>query len=399
MAEDILGSGDTTSASLKRQMALEKQIRQLARQVSSQEAFMDQCQEGNQYIAAMIAKKLRDKAKTLEERTGAIKKAQKGEDEKISSIKKIEAIEDIASETEEKNPELLAKSLLLLKQRLIETDSSEDILKKTLESFPDYSLADDALEFLEKSTEGDVLTQLVKKARTDFNNNFSREIRAGKNMATQAREFAEKGMGSPTALRDLYRDITGNPRSPNKLFQELSSKFQFDDMETIINFLLHSLGGDLKAKGPSIPRGELFRLLTESRSLQAILNIYRFFRSRMNIIFRSFDKNRIRFPKQLTYELIAQLFMQLVEDRYPSSVKIIKLARQLGIEEEIIAQIIVFSQFRDAVRQVAPKLYRSLNHRNDILSAHIEALEELEDLLEEEESEYEEEEEDDDFDN
>jgi len=64
---------------------------------------------------------------------------------------------------------------------------------------------------------------------------------------------------------------------------------------------------------------------------------------------------------------MAKLFMILVEERYPSPVKVIKLASQLGIDDEIIAQILVYTQFRDAIRNVAPKLYRSIKHRQELL--------------------------------
>lgn len=372
-----------TSSILRQQVQLEKSQRQLARQISAQDTFMDSTEEGNQYIAAVIAKKMRKQAKTLEERSGKhlMKTESKGESADVST-------EDSAAEFEESNPELKTKTLLLLRSRIKDDDSAEDILKKVLEVYSDYSLADDAMAFLEKTTD-DELLEKVQQAREQFNESFGREIRAGKNIATEAREFSQKGLGSPTALRDMYRDITGNPRTPNKLFQELSQKMTFAKMETTIKFILHSLGTDLKAKGPSIPRGELFRLLTEARNMQAILGVYRFFQGRMGIINRQFDKYHLFMPSKINFELLAQLFMQIVEDRYPSSVKIIKLAKALEIDDELLAQIILFSQYRDAVRQVAPKLYRSLQHRNDILSAYIEALEELEDLLEEEDEEYE----------
>jgi len=45
---------------------------------------------------------------------------------------------------------------------------------------------------------------------------------------------------------------------------------------------------------------------------------------------------------------------------------------------------------RDAVRGVAPKLFRSEQHRHDVLMSFLEALEELEDQIEEAEQENEE---------
>jgi len=64
---------------------------------------------------------------------------------------------------------------------------------------------------------------------------------------------------------------------------------------------------------------------------------------------------------------------------------------KLGLSYDEMSQIIIFGQMRDAVRGVAPRLFRSNQHRHDVLMSFIEALEELEDRLEEEEDEEEEE--------
>lgn len=92
-------------------------------------------------------------------------------------------------------------------------------------------------------------------------------------------------------------------------------------------------------------------------------------------------------PRTLNFESMAQAFMTLVEERYPTAERVLALSKKLGIENDIRAQIIVFSQFRDAVRGVArDQIYRSVQHRDEVFNAIIEALEGLEDELEELES-------------
>jgi len=51
--------------------------------------------------------------------------------------------------------------------------------------------------------------------------------------------------------------------------------------------------------------------------------------------------------------------------------------------ETVAAEIIILSQFRDAVRAISPQFYRSIQHRDEVYMAIIEALEDLEDELEE----------------
>ncbi len=379
---DFSNSGINPNA-IKRHEAMEKQMRRLARQIASQEAMMVEAEAGNQYIAAMIEKEMKSKAKSLEDR---MNKEKAGVKEK--GLFGMEDSEILSPEQGDLNPELDVKTLLILKSRLQDSDSTQDVIKKVLDAYSDHTLADDALSYLEKISE-DKQIELVRKTRSEFNELFGREIIAGRNMNAEALAFSQAGLGSPTALRDLYREITGNPKTPNKLFEELAQRFDFQKLKKVIKFLLNSLGRDLKSKGSSIPKALLYRLLTESRNLQAILALYLFFKGRMNLLYRGFDQNDLYYPDDLTFELLAKKFMTILDDRYPSPVKIIKLAAQLGIEEDVIAQILIFTQFRDAVRNVAPKLFRSQKHRQEVLSALIDALEELDEALEDEEEEEE----------
>ena len=219
---------------------------------------------------------------------------------------------------------------------------------------------------------------------------YGREIQAGRNIGAQARAFSEKGLGSPTALRDLYREITGNPRSPHKLFEELVEKFKFSDMKNIIDFILHSLGSDMKAKGPSISKAELQRLFGEARNMQAILGVFRFFFGRMKMIKGQFDRFDLSMPSRINFEALARLLMKLIEERYPTPDKILKQAFTLGIAEELAAQVIIYTQYRDAMRHISPKLFKSERHRQEVLMALMETLSDLEDELNEDEDEDEE---------
>lgn len=302
--------------------------------------------------------------------------------EKSARLLPIEMIKDSAKQFEQRNSELKSPSLIALRQLIKPGDTKEEILEKLLKYFPDISLADEALDFLFETTEGE-LAQQVKAAKDEINEKFGREIQAGRNIGAEARAASTKGLGTPTDMRDLYRDITGNPRDATTLFQELSRLYSFKDLTKVTQFLLHSLGSDMKSQGPSIPRGQLYRLLSETRSIQAILGVYRFFRARMNLVNKLFAKDGLKVPPQLTFETMSKQFMELVGDRYPTSDKVLQQGRKLGIEDWILAKIIAFSQFRDAIREVAAnQIYRSLQHRDELYLAILEALEDLEDQLE-----------------
>jgi len=350
------------------------------RQAASKRALMAMQESGFNQVA------IQKRFKSLEEQRlnkKALSKSQFADDE-VDVIEDVKSAEDTASRFNKRNFELKIKTLLILRDSISEEDSVEDILKKVLEFYPDYTLADEALDFLLETTKGKLALK-IQQAKDYLNANFKREIVAGRNINIQAQTFSKEGLGSPTALRDIYRDITGNPRTPHTLFDELTSTFSYDSMKVVIRFLLHSLGADLKSKGPSITRPELSRLIEDTQILQAILGVYRFFMSREGLIASQFDHFGLILPKNLNFELLAKIFMNLLKERYVTSEKIMSLSKYLGISQELAAQIIIYTQMRDALRQTSRRLYKSEKHRQEALSAFIESLEELEEQLEEEE--------------
>jgi type III secretion protein W len=306
--------------------------------------------------------------------------------EKEEKVAEVEKVEDAATRFQRDNEELQSKTLLILRSRISSNDSPDDVLKKVLEAYPDPALADEAFEFL-LQTADPATGAIILLARERLGKRFDAEIKAGRNMGAQAREFSKQGLGSPTSLRDLYRDITANPREPVILFDELSDKFNYEKLRTVIKFLLHSLGSDLKSKGPSISRPELVRLIDETRSLQGILGIYRFFQSRMKLIQRQFASYDVTFPNRIHFETLAKQLVKFLTERFMSPEKILQASRLFGISEEAIAQIIVFSQMRDALKQISPRYFRNPKQRDELFQTFLKTLEELEGELEEEEQE------------
>jgi RNA processing factor Prp31 len=101
---------------------------------------------------------------------------------------------------------------------------------------------------------------------------------------------------------------------------------------------------------------------------------------------------------QLNFETLAKLFFDLTDERYPSAEKIKQLASRLVSSlttnplELLHLQIAVLGVMRNMIREVSPgQLYRSLQHRDELYVAIIEALEDLEDELQDLEEKEEEE--------
>ncbi len=296
------------------------------------------------------------------------------------SVKATKKIEDLANEFQEKNPELQTKSLLNLRSRLSSKDSSDTLLKKVLEYYPDHFLADQALEFLIVTSHGNLADRL-KAAKEQLNKVYNKEINAGTNIAHQSREFAQKGIGAPTILRDLYRNVTQNSKEPAALFTELTTAFSFDKLRTVLAFIFHAAGDDLKSKGPSIEKGELANLLKEIKSMQAILGVYRFFKGRTKMMSSAFEREGLSLPPRINFEVLSKLFVKLLLESYPSTDKIYQLSNLLGIQDDLISETLIFTQMRDAIRNIDPQLFKSEQHRQEILKLFLDVLKEIDDKL------------------
>lgn len=383
MTHDPIGASHIRSEILQAQKAAQAQMisRYAIIQEVSEEAFTE-WSELAAFNPLAIARRF-ESLETKVRRKGKEEETEKseGKDKGIAEVKRLERVSE---QFQRKNPELQTRSLLLLRAQISKGDTKEDILRKVLSIYPDYSLADEALDFLLETTEGE-LAEAVRAAKEELNARFGREVRAGRNIGAQAREFSKEGLGTATGLRDMYRDITRNPRDAVSLFEQLAANFSYEKMKKAIDFILHSLGSDMKSKGPSIDRGELFRLLTEARNMQAILGVYRFFNSRMRLISSAFTRQGLPFSAKLSFEQLSKQFVQFLKDRFPSPEKALQMAEKLGIAKELLAQSIIYTQMRDAVRQVAPKLFQNDQHRAQVLKTFQDTLEKIDEQLEEDE--------------
>lgn len=298
-----------------------------------------------------------------------------------SDTRRIEAVEkrseeDLAHDFERRNPELPAGRLVNFRRNLRPDTTAEQLLDDVMDTFGDPTLADEAMEYLERTTDGP-LQEAVKQARAALFSEKGREIIAGRNIDAAAKLFAQKGLAeTPTDLRNLYREITGNPRDHNTLFTELSNEYPFDQLQMVVAFLLKGLGFDLKSKGPSIQSAELMRLMTEVRNMQSILWIYLFFKGRMRLVNSLFSKYGGKLKETLTFEKLAKEFIKIVEEKYPSVLKLLKQTDNLDLDD--LGKIIILLQFRDAIRGLPPRIYRSTDHRNNLLLIILDALDELE---------------------
>lgn len=352
-----------------------------AEKVSSQRAFIeDQADMVNPAVAARVTAR----QKPIKARVPKAEQTKEAAEER--RLIPVDDLKEMAGQFQQRTKgELDAKLLLLLREYVQDQDSPEDILRKLQEMFAgaDPALLDEALNFLLEASQGE-LKEKVQQAKELLHQRFARDVDAGRNIGDAAATASDQGLGTPTEMRDLYRNVTERLRDASTLFEELSRKWAYNDLKKVIKFLFNSLGGDLRSNGPSIPRGLLHNLVNEARALQAILGVYAFFKGRMGLMGKMFKQQGLNMPSQLGFEEMAKQFMSLVNDRYPSEEKVLNTAQRLGVDKWIRAKIIVLMQLRDAIREVArERIYRSLQDRDKLYESIILALENLEDELQE----------------
>lgn len=368
-------------SAIQRQEAKQEAAELIAEQLESQETALEDLERAFNPQAADREQARKGRARNLETR----RKVPIPQPGKIQEVNK-KSEEDLANSFHQRNRELPANALIALKNAIREEQSAEEILEQTEKFFSDPTLAEEALEFLEQTTQGELQAKVIR-ARQILIDLKGREVIAGKNIDAAAKSFDAQGLATAQELRELYREVTGDPKEHNALFIELSGRYTFDDLKQVVSFLLQGMAYDLKSKGPSIQQAELQLLMRELKNLQSILWVYLFFKSRKKLLRSLYDKYGLDYDEEeLDFEKLSKNFIQIVEDRYPSVMKILRQAEKMGLDYDE-EKVIVLSQFRDAIRQLSPRLYKSMKHKQDLITAMLETLEELEDKLEAEEEE------------
>ncbi len=298
----------------------------------------------------------------------------------------IEDISEAAEALEQQHPDLSSEDLIDLFLALHRGVTEDELLGLAKEKLKDPTLIDTALDFLTENSKGKEKT-VAKRAKEELLLQSGREVSAGHNIGGSAYQFAEEGLGTATMLRELYRELTSKERSALQIFQELFSLYKFDRVLQGIAFLLASLGLDLNAKGPSIDPAQLKSILTDCQKLQGIVGVYAFFNRRMSLLKAEFERYGLELPKELNFESLSRTFLRILEDKYPSIKNLFAALKSLGLGEELIAQMLILGQNRDALRHTSRRLYRDEKHRQDLMKALEEAAEEIEDLLDQEDKE------------
>jgi type III secretion protein W len=271
---------------------------------------------------------------------------------------------------------------------------------------PDVAIVDKALEFLLEALRVQLATA-KDNAKERLENIYKKiEVAKGKYFESHAVEIqvAQKIIGAVDAVvettgqtiketLDRYRFLVHNPLDIHA-FRKLYESKGYRELRKELDGLSSYLGGNFKRANMEGP--EIAQLARSARQMQAVLGVFRQAKVQiptMKAYLRLHDTllDSQTFNSYLNFEVVAKLFFDTTEERYPSAEKMRQLVGRVAtpIENQepvsgVNILIAVSNAMRDMIKEVAPtQLYRTPQHRDDLYMAIIESLEDLEDELEE----------------
>lgn len=323
----------------------EAEQKALAARIDSDKSVQDM--QNAETTPAVISKKGEKTQKPAADRVRKMMMAQKAG--KVTAVEEKgekedeEASNKFADDLEKRsNKELTAKGLMNLRAYMKahpeDFDNKDKILKSLLQVYKDPSLVDQIMEFLEKALGGTLGTD-VSEAKRDLNNQYGSEITAARNIKNAVDIVVRETGVEPMSLRELYYDITKNPRDALTLIEDLLVKY-FKNFPKIMGALLHFLGADSKAEASSIDHAKLYDLMSEVRKAQAGIQVMRLAKLDMQRLEGLLARSNIKIPPNLSVNAMALLFVLLAKERYPSASRVRQtLEAQLALKRTKFTQV------------------------------------------------------------
>lgn len=143
--------------------------------------------------------------------------------------------------------------------------------------------------------------------------------------------MVEKGSrDTPETLAHLRDIIHNKPQELMVKFAYYKSRgYTYNEIKGEVDAILSYIG--TRFHNNRIPKGELSRLWDETRTLQAMLNIFRLEKAKAKLARNLFEMQQIPFPQQVNFETLSNNFIEMVSDPYPSSKKVAEIISHLGV--------------------------------------------------------------------
>lgn len=290
-------------------------------------------------------------------------------------------IEDKAKEFARRNRELDPEILKRVMKDVKEGMSEQEIQDVITSYYPDPYLANDVYDFVIESSMGK-LQDAVRGSKSQHEEQHAREIQIGQNISEQARSFEDKGLDSPTKLREWYHaTVTSTPGQvkTTELFLKMLDRFGFDKLVKAVHFYLAALGADLRKRG--LPGAELGDKVHQVRSFQAIIIVFRMSRMRMRVVDKALEYyaklgTRESLPPNFDFQAMGRTLMNILQNRHIHKDTILNEVRAQGFANKEIAMSCVIQQMSLMLNDLDPnRVFTSPTHKEDVIKFFKECLE------------------------
>lgn len=312
-------------------------------QVASQESLIDETKD----ITIMI----KDKKPAPPERLRT-EKAQRAQESVLVRKEEADGLADGFTKREGNrqfrlDPDQLSRLAQALGKEITEATDNETIIafvRNTLftgEHAPDVAQIDRTFDFLLEvvrfkmnkatGTQKESLQAILNRvntAKSFYYEANKRDIDIAQKIIDVVDVVVEQGARDTPETISHLRDIINNPQDvPTKLNYYKSKGYTYQEMKQEVDAILSFVGA--KFKNARIPKGEMSRLMDETRNLQALLQVFRHFKRGMPLARNLFDMNGMKLSPNINFETLSQNFMTMVEDGYPSSQKVLQTISKL----------------------------------------------------------------------
>lgn len=238
------------------------------------------------------SRQLTNKQKDLKE-SRPVMRSQKSEAAQKKAEASKETTRDQARKFQEGHPEHSERSLSDLRDSLDPDDGYDDILAKVKSFYGNRTASemDDALEFLLISTQGENLEKLhvlIQNVKDDFTKENGTEISKRREVTKLAREAADKGHGSAQNLNTLFNNMVAEQADATTLAKQLRKEYKYNQIVELFRFIDTSIGNDLTKA--NIEHSYLGALCNQSRTIGAVLNIYKGFHQSMSLVQSEYER-------------------------------------------------------------------------------------------------------------
>ncbi|AGS01885.1 SctW family type III secretion system gatekeeper subunit CopN [Chlamydia trachomatis] len=359
-----LGSTQTVDVARAQAAAATQDAQEvIGSQEASEASMLKGCEDLINPAAATRIKKKEEKFESLEARRKPT--ADKAEKKSESTEEKGDTpLEDRFTED---LSEVSGEDFRGLKNSFDDDSSPDEILDALTSKFSDPTIKDLALDYLIQTAPSDgKLKSALIQAKHQLMSQNPQAIVGGRNVLLASETFASRANTSPSSLRSLYFQVTSSPSNCANLHQMLASYLP-SEKTAVMEFLVNGMVADLKSEGPSIPPAKLQVYMTELSNLQALHSVNSFFDRNIGNLENSLKHEGHAPIPSLTTGNLTKTFLQLVEDKFPSSSKAQKALNEL-VGPDTGPQTEVLNLFFRALNGCSPRIFSGAEKKQQLAS-------------------------------